>query len=181
MSDDDLTLVRRAADGDEGSFELLVRRHTESIWRLAYGMLRDRGAAEDVTQEVFVKAYRSLGSFRGDAAVRTWLLAIANRACIDQLRRRREAVVSLDAAREERARERDHALRIALEEAIAELPEDERQAFMLVDVMGLTREEAASVSEIPASTLKSRLARAHGRLVEAVAEDERPRRAKRSR
>lgn len=179
MTGDDQHLAQQAAAGDETAFELLVRRHTDAVWRLAYGMLRDRGHAEDATQEVFVKAYRGLAEFRGDAAVRTWLLAIAHRTCLDAIRRRREDVVSLEEARRERFREADHATRIALEMAIEQLPEDERRAFMLVDVLGLSREEAAQVSDIPASTLKSRLARAHDRLVAALGATPVPRRARR--
>lgn len=168
MTDDDLALARRAAAGEELAFEVLVRRHTDSVWRLAYGMLRDRGTAEDATQEVFVKAYRGLAEFRADSAFRTWLLAIAHRTCLDFLRRARDEVVSLEQVRRERARDADHATRVALQVAIGELPEDERQAFMLVDVLGLSREEAATVSGVPASTLKSRLARSHERLVAAL-------------
>lgn len=179
MDDTDDTLVQQAAGGDQRAFELLVRRHTDSVWRLAYGMLRDRHAAEDASQEAFVKAYRALPGFRGDSSFRTWLLAITHRTCLDQIRRRRE-VVSLDEVRRERAHDIDHATRIALQVAIEDLPEDERHAFMLVDVLGLSREEAASVSEIPASTLKSRLARAHGRLVSAI-QGTSVRRAKRGR
>lgn len=167
MTDDDLALVDRARGGDEMAFELLVRRHTDSVWRMAYGILRDRTTAEDMVQEAFIKAYRALGSFRGDSQFRTWLLTITHRACIDHTRRARE-VVSLDEARREKTRETDHATRIALEMAVEALPADEREAFMLVDVLGLSREEAAKVSGIPASTLKSRLSRAHGRLVEAL-------------
>lgn len=168
MTGDDAALVRRAAAGDENSFELLVRRHTDSVWRLCYGILRDHGMAEDAVQESFVKAYRALPEFRAESSFKTWLLTIAHRTCLDQVRRPREQVVSLETARLERARETDHATRVALQIAIEALPGDEREAFMLVDVLGLSREEAASITGIPASTLKSRLARAHDRLIEAI-------------
>jgi RNA polymerase sigma-70 factor (ECF subfamily) len=153
--EDDLDLARRAAGGADLAFEILVRRHTEAVWRLAYGMLRDHGAAEDVTQDVFVKAYQALARFRGEAAFRTWLLAIAHRTCLDALRRRSAEVVPLERARHERAREADQATRAALTAAVEALPEGERRAFLLVDVLGLSREEAAAVSGVPASTLKS--------------------------
>lgn len=169
MVDDDLALVPRAAGGDELAFELLVRRHADGIWRLAFGMLRDRGAAEDVVQETFIKAHRGLASFRADASFKTWLYSIAHRVCIDQLRKPRAEVASLEEARERRARDVDEATRIALEVAVTKLPEDERQAFMLVDALGMSREEAASVLGIPSTTLKSRLARAHDKLVAELA------------
>lgn len=168
MTEDESGLVRRAAAGDEIAFELLVRRHTDAVWRLCYGVLRDHGTAEDAVQDTFVKAYRALAEFRAESTFKTWLLTIAHRTALDQARKPREQVVSLEAARRERARDTDHATRVALGIAIDALPVDEREAFMLVDVLGLSREEAATVTGTPASTLKSRLARAHERLVEAM-------------
>lgn len=176
MSEDDLTLVPRAAGGDELAFEVLVRRHSDAAWRLAFGMLRDRGAAEDAVQETFIKAHRALPDFRGDASFKTWLLSITHRTCLDQLRKARPAVASLDEARRQRTQDRDEATRIALEMAVGTLPDDERQAFMLVDALGLTREEASKILGVPVTTLKSRLARAHDRLVAAVTDAE-PKRA----
>lgn len=167
MTTEDRDLVARAQAGDEVAFELLVRRHTEQVWRLARSLLRDTAAAEDAVQETFIKVHRSIGEFRGDASFKTWVLQITHRTCLDQLRRSRE-VVPLDEVRERRARDVDTATRIVLEQAVAALPEDERNAFMLVDALGLSREEAAVVVGVPASTLKSRLARAHARLVEAL-------------
>jgi RNA polymerase sigma-70 factor (ECF subfamily) len=168
MVDDDAAVVRRAAKGDETAFELLVRRHGNGVWRLAFGMLRDRGAAEDAAQETFIKAYRSLGEFRGQSSFKTWLYSVAHRTCLDQLRKPRPEVASLEHAREQRAHGLDEATRVALEVAVAGLPDDERNAFMLVDALGLSREDAARVLEIPSTTLKSRLARAHERLVEEL-------------
>ncbi|MBI4730190.1 MAG: sigma-70 family RNA polymerase sigma factor, partial [Acidobacteria bacterium] len=167
---EDLAVARRAAGGDHQAFELLVRRHTEAVWRLAYSSLHERAAAEDAVQETFVKAYRALGGFRGESSVRTWLLAIAHRTCLDQIRRARPEVASLDEARGVRARSVDAATRVALQVAVEALPEEERKAFVLVDSLGFSREEAAAILEVPASTLKSRLARAHERLVEAIGE-----------
>lgn len=178
--DDDLSLVPRAADGDELAFEVLIRRHTDAVWRLCFSMLRDRGAAEDAVQETFIKAHRSLSAFRADSSFKTWVLTIARRTCLDQVRRARHDVVSLEEARQKRTQGIDEATRVALEVAIGELPEDERQAFMLVDALGLNREEAARVLEIPASTLKSRLARAHERLVAAVGDQSEGARQRRS-
>lgn len=172
---DDAALVGRASAGDEVAFELLVRRHTDAVWRLAMGMLRDRGAAEDATQETFIKAHRALGGFRADASFKTWLLAIAHRTCLDQIKRPKPEIASLDKAREQRARTADQATRVALELAVAKLPDDERQAFMLVDALGLSREEAAQMVEVPVTTLKSRLARAHTKLVEELSGTSKPR------
>lgn len=170
--EDDLNLVPRAAEGDEVAFEVLVRRHTEAVWRLCLSMLRERGAAEDAVQETFIKAHRSLAEFRAEASFKTWVLTIARRTCLDHVRRARPDVVSLEEARQKRAQGVDEATRVALEQAIGDLPEDEHQAFMLVDALGLSREEAARVLEVPASTLKSRLARAHERLITAITDEQ---------
>lgn len=165
---DDHELVRRAATGDERAFESLVRLHTDAAWRMARSMLGDHFAAQEAVQDTFVKAYRNLHSFRGEAKVSTWLLAICHRTCIDRLRLRRHSVVSLDEARREQAPNDPTDLRLAVENALAALPGDEREAFTLVEVVGHTREEAAAIVGVPASTMRSRVARARQKLVQAL-------------
>ncbi|HVM08104.1 MAG TPA: sigma-70 family RNA polymerase sigma factor [Acidimicrobiales bacterium] len=171
---DDVELVKRANGGDEAAFELLVRRHAPAAWRLANTLLRDAFAADEAVQDAFVKAHRSLHTFRGDAAFSTWLLSITRRVCIDRLRLKRAEVVSLDEARRERAAVTDAALRVAIEQAVAELPDVEREAFVLVDVLGHSREDAAVIVGVPASTMRSRVTRARERLADALTDaDER--------
>jgi RNA polymerase sigma-70 factor (ECF subfamily) len=165
---DDSALAGRAAEGDDAAFELIVRRHTDAVWRFARSTLRDDGSAEEAVQDTFLKAHRALGSFRGDAALRTWLISICHRTCIDRLRRKRFDVVPLEEVREQRARDDQHELRLWLEQALAELPEDERQAFTLVHVLGYSREEAAEIVEVPPSTMRSRVGRARERLAAAM-------------
>jgi RNA polymerase sigma-70 factor (ECF subfamily) len=167
---DDWGLIERARSGDGAAFELLVRRHTDAVWRAARGFLRDDFAAEEVVQDTFLKAYRALDSFRGEAAVRTWLVSICHRSCVDRSRRRQAEIVSLEHARRHRAKDDATDLRMAIEAALPSLPEDERRAFVLVDVLGYSREEAAEVAGAPSSTIRSRLARARRRLLEALGE-----------
>ena len=166
---DDATLVARAAGGDGEAFELIVRRHTDAVWRFARSTLNDDGAAEEAVQDTFMKAHRALGQFRGESALRTWLVSICHRACLDRLRRKRLDVVPLEQVREQRARGEQTALRLALEEALAALPEEEREGFNLVHVLGYSREEAADVVGVPPSTMRSRVARARERLAESLA------------
>ena len=166
----DLELCRRAADGDETAFELIVHRHIDSLWRLARSLLSDDYEAEEAVQETFIKAYRSLGSFRGEASLRTWLLAICNRICIDRWRHRRSGVVSLDVFQRERVEQESLELRIMIEEGLQLLPLEERHAFVLVHVLGYSREEAAKICDVPASTFRSRVARARGHLAEMMTE-----------
>jgi RNA polymerase sigma-70 factor (ECF subfamily) len=168
---DDHTLVRKAAQGDELAFEVLVRRHTESVWRLARSLLRDDFAAEEAVQDTFLKAHRALAGFRGEAAVTTWLLAICHRCCIDRLRRRRAEVVPIEHLRERRAREDTAELRLSLQAALETLSPNDRQAFTLVDVLGYSREEAAAITGMPASTMRTRVARARARLLDALTTD----------
>lgn len=165
---DDLGLAERAGKGDELAFELLVRRHTEAAWRLARSLLRDDFAADEAVQDTFVKAHRALGSFRGDAAVKTWLLAICHRTCIDRLRLKQAEIVPLDEARAKRRRDDEHELRLAIEHEVSRLGDAEREAFTLVDMLGYSREEAASVVGVPASTMRSRVARARAQLAQAL-------------
>ena len=167
----DTELVQRAIGGDEEAFELLVRRHAPAAWRLARSLLRDDFAAEEVVQDAFLKAHRALPSFRGDAAFATWLLSIARRLCLDRLRLKRAQIVPLDEARLVRARASDAVLRVAIERAVEELGDVEREAFTLVDVLGYSREEAAAIAGVPASTMRSRVGRARERLARALTDD----------
>lgn len=167
---DDNELVTQAAAGDESAFELLVRRHTDAAWRMARSMLRDDFAAEEAVQDTFLKAYRNLHTFRGEAKVSTWLLSICHRACIDRLRLKRLNVVALDDVRRERGREDRTDLKVAVEAALAELPDDEREGFVLVEVVGHSREEAAEIVGVPASTMRSRVSRAREKLARALSD-----------
>jgi RNA polymerase sigma-70 factor (ECF subfamily) len=165
---DDGELARRAATGDMEAFELLVRRHTDRVWRMAWSMLRDRFAAEEAVQDTFVKAHRSLGTFRGQSAFGTWLLAICRRSCVDRLRSRTAQVIPLEEARALRQETASPELRMDLERALADLPGADREAFVLVDVLGHSREEAAVIAGVPSSTMRSRVARARERLADAL-------------
>lgn len=153
--------------------ERLVRDHGEVVWRFATGLLGDPVEAEDVAQETFVRVHRSLEGFRGESSVRTWILSICRNACIDRLRRRRAPVVSLEALREDGHDPappvddpaEGHAVRALVARGLARLPSEEREAFVLVDVLGLSGVEAAETCGIPPTTLRSRLHRAHDKLV----------------
>lgn len=171
---DDQLLVRRAQRGDGVAFETLVRRHTDTVWRFAYSMVRDDELAEDIVQETFIKAHRGLRSFRGDSAMTSWLYSICRRTVADHARRTAVTTVPLDAAAKVSSAPHAVAERVDLEAAIDALPEDEREAFVLACVLGYSQEEAATLVGIPASTMRSRVSRARIRLVEALeAEEER--------
>jgi RNA polymerase sigma-70 factor (ECF subfamily) len=151
MSDGEL--VRRAQDGDEASFSMLVREHGESVYRTALSMVSDPDVAQDVAQETFLKAYRALPGFRGDAAFRTWILTIAANAARGALRRssrRRETdidsvapVASEDASPEDDAVMADEAARART--ALDRLPEKQRLSIQLRVDQGLSFREIGDI------------------------------------
>lgn len=177
--DADDRLVDAARLGNPDAFAVIYQRYKLDVWHLAWFTLRDHHDAEDVTQETFLKAQRALGQYHRDGTLRPWLLTICRNACRDRLRAtQRHDVVALD---EELAAlagpagaagdgdERDR--HIDFHRALAALPEDDREAFLLVDVLGCHSDEAARIAGLrAASTLRSRLARARRALAPIVAE-----------
>jgi RNA polymerase sigma-70 factor, ECF subfamily len=170
---DELTqLLLAARDGDRSALLHAVRSSQADVWRLAYHLVGPADA-DDVTQDAFVRAWKSLPAFRGDSSGRTWLLSITRRACADQVRRnvrRRRLAGRL----EQRAALPGHASTVDGSEAHAvgalvdELPTDQREAFVLTQIVGCSYEEAARSCGVPIGTIRSRVARARETLVDAV-------------
>jgi RNA polymerase sigma-70 factor (ECF subfamily) len=165
---DDHELVARARDGDADAFEQLVRQHTPQLYRLLARMLGDATAAEDVTQECFVRAWRALASFRGEAKFSTWLYRIAvNEGNRHLARESRREVLAYDdvlldvpdlGSQTPELAEAGEA-REQLERFIAELPGHYRAAVVLRDIEGFSNEEAAELLELDLRNFKSRLHR----------------------
>jgi len=164
----DEKLVFLAVGGESSAFELIVRRHADVLWQFARCLLGSDQDAEDAVQETFVRAYRGLSSFRGRAALRTWLVSVCRRACLDLIAQRRN-VLPLDRAARLQHIDEHAEDRHLIKETLEAMPADERLAFVLVDLLGLSREEAARTEGVPPSTLKSRLYRARDRLAAALA------------
>jgi len=165
---DELTsLLVAARDGDRLALGAFIRSTQAEVWRLARHLVGPEDA-EDVTQDVFVRAWRALPAYRGDAAARTWLLSIARRACADAVRKRtraRRLRVRLEAQPVRTSVDRGTT---DLDDLVALLPPDRREAFVLTQVLGFSYEEAAAVAGVPIGTIRSRVARAREALVEAV-------------
>ena len=176
--DPDRAAVEDARAGDGGAFEVLVLRHQARIVNYASAIVHDAGAAEDVAQETFVRAWRGLARFRGESAFKTWLYRIATTVARTHLDRRgRQARIgdrSLDDETEplqagdvpSPAPDAETSLvrREAIDRALAELPEELRVALVLRDVEGLDYKEIAGVTGAPIGTVESRIFRARRRL-----------------
>jgi len=184
---DEESLIHAAKRGDLDAFNRLVIEYQSRAYNLAYRFMSDPASAADATQDAFISAFRGIGKFRG-GSFRSWLLRIVVNACYDELRRRkRRPASSLDelsddgdrlaveigtsfsheSKKPEQEIERSE-LRAAIEQCLDELPPDFKAVAVLVDVQGFDYKEAARVISKPIGTVKSRLARARGRLRECL-------------
>jgi RNA polymerase sigma-70 factor (ECF subfamily) len=182
----DVDLASRWRMGDLGAFDQLYREQAGRLYNLAYRMTGAAADAEDLVQEMFLLAYRKIGSFKGESSIGTWLYRLGVNLCVDHLRSRqhrdRRATESLDDDRQRG--QRVAALpttemtltRLELERAIAELPESYRSAFVLHDVEGFGHGEIASMLRIAEGTSKSLVHKARMRLRQILtgARDQRP-------
>jgi RNA polymerase sigma-70 factor, ECF subfamily len=171
---DDLErLATDAAAGDPLAAAALVRRTQTDVWRLC-AALGDPASADDLTQETYLRAFASLHRFEHRSSLRTWLLVIARRVCADAVRarRRRRLTLVADADLEVLAG-RDAADGVAegavVDDLLARLDADRREAFVLTQLIGLSYAEAAEVAGCPVGTIRSRVARARADLVESLA------------
>ena len=169
---DDRALLSRHAAGDSEAFGELFRRHRDRLWSVALRTLGDPEEAADALQDAMLSAYRAAGSFRGDAAVTTWLHRVVVNACLDRIRRRNtrptvplpevETETRLPGPTDDIA---NTDLRLALASALATLSEEQRVALVLVDVEGYSVEETARVLGVATGTVKSRCARARAKML----------------
>jgi len=167
----DAELLTAHIDGDPHAFSEIVKRHRDRMWAVALRTLGDPDEAADAVQDAFVSAYRKAGTFRGEAAVTTWLHRIVVNACLDRMRRKSVRPVADDELIE--AAERDTPLpdqtieretSMEVSAALKLLPTDQRAALVLVDMMGYSVEDAAQVLSVPSGTVKSRCARGRAKL-----------------
>lgn len=177
----DAELLRRHVDGDPDAFGVLFARHRDRLWAVALRTMGNAHDAADGLQDGLIAAYRRAGTFRGDAAVTTWLHRVVVNACLDRLRaakvRRAEplpdvlddhadrgstvtAARDVDPAQHAEAAER----RRAVLSALSELSADQRAAVVLVDMEGYSVAEAAAILEVAEGTIKSRCSRARAKL-----------------
>lgn len=183
----ELRLIRRVQAGETEAFEDLVRAHEKTVYNLALRMTGNLQDAEDMAQEAFLKAYRSLEEFRGESKFSVWLYRIVSNVCLDHLRRQsRRPSVSLtveddggeqpqwDVPDESLSPERlleQKLTREAVQKGLARLPEEQRQILLLREIKGLRYEEIGGILDLEPGTVKSRIFRARKRLCAFLLED----------
>jgi RNA polymerase sigma-70 factor (ECF subfamily) len=185
LEPDDRGLVAAHLAGDPDAFGALFARHRDRLWAVALRTTGDPEEAADALQDALVAAFRRADSYRGDAAVTTWLHRIVVNACLDRLRRRKVRLADpLPDDVDERADRgsvatadtldpadvaTDHERRAQVMAALETLPPEQRAALVLVDMEGYSVEETAAILDCAPGTVKSRCARGRARLVPLLA------------
>jgi RNA polymerase sigma-70 factor (ECF subfamily) len=191
---DDRTLLAAHVSGDPEAFGVLFRRNRDRLWAVALRTMGDPDEAADALQDAMVSAFRRAESYRGDAAVTTWLHRIVVNACLDRLRRRKvraadslpddleeyagQGSLATSTTRGGAARETtdpadlvlDGEQRAAVLRALDALPPDQKAALVLVDMQGYSVDEASAILDCAPGTVKSRCSRGRARLVPLLAE-----------
>jgi RNA polymerase sigma-70 factor, ECF subfamily len=182
----DTELAAQAAAGDHAAFEAIMRKHNRALFRTARAILRDDAESEDALQEAYLQAHRTLGSYRGDARLSTWLARIVANEALMRLRKqaRRSAIVPIHSGfsnedidqktegsmeQEPETSARRAEMRKLLEARIDALPNAYRSVFMLRAVEEYSVEETAAILQIPEATVRSRFFRARSLLREGLA------------
>ena len=180
MSDLEPSFLRRLKDRDERAFRELIEAHRDRVYNISFRMLGSRAEAEDVAQEVFIAVFKTIETFRGDSKFSTWLYRVAVNHCKNRIkylaRRHDRDRDELDETTNGQhgavgaiggpgPRAPDHALEAQqmetlIQEAIAELDEEQRVVVVLRDVEDLSIEEICKITDLPGGTVKSRLHRA---------------------
>jgi RNA polymerase sigma-70 factor (ECF subfamily) len=183
-ADPDHALIEGCRRGDGSAFDALVRRHEQRVHRLAVRMLHDADAALDAAQEAFVKAWRALPRFEGQARFSTWMTRIVINQCRNELRRRRTLKHGTPASLDVPAADGDEPVGAsvpasgpeawesasgresarAVEAALARLDDEAREVIVLRDAEDLSYEEVAEILDVPVGTVRSRLHRARAEL-----------------
>ncbi|MFK0244163.1 sigma-70 family RNA polymerase sigma factor [Amycolatopsis azurea] len=178
MDDTDVTrLAKLAGRGDRAALDLFLRETQQHVWRFV-ASLSDTQTADDLTQETYIRALRSLPRFKGDSSAKTWLLSIARRAVVDHIRAaqsrpRRSGIADWETAidhAEPPARSRFEE-RVVLDQLIGALAPERKEAFVLTQTLGLSYADAAEICDCPIGTIRSRVARARDDLVAAMNAD----------
>ena len=171
--------IRRAQSGNVSAFDTLIREYVPTIRRFAYAFAKTQADADDLAQDAMVRAYRSIGTYRGDASFSTWLYRITRNAYVDKTRTRwfrlRSASVSMDNAREQ-SDDRDTPETATLRQEQREfvwsvlrtLPNKYRNVLVLIDIEGMEYADVAQIEGVPVGTIRSRLSRGREQLAKKL-------------
>lgn len=179
--------IQRVLNGDANAFEQLVHAYEKTVYNLALRTLGNPQDAEDIAQEAFLKAYRSLSSYRGDSKFSVWLYRIVSNLCLDALRaKKRRPTQSLTVENDEGEEDQleipdehfspekllDRKLtRESVQRGLASLPDESRQILLLRELQGMSYEEIGQVLKLEPGTVKSRIFRARKRLCTFLLQD----------
>ena len=176
MRENDAILVARARQGDEAAFEQLVRRHQRYVLNVAYRVLGDYAEAEDMTQEAFVRAWRGLSGFRGQAQFKTWLYRIVHNLCLNRLPGLQRELLQAEPLEEVLpspapsmpSRFEDQERMAFLHTELGRLPEKYRLVLTLRYLQHLSYDEIATTLDVPIGTVKTHIHRARRMLTERL-------------
>ena len=171
----DAILVARCRAGEREAFGILLHRYRDRIINLAYQLLGQRDDAEDVAQEAFAQAFRSIASYRGEAQFYTWLYRITVNLCLARKRRAKHNDSyddELPAATPEYSGAAQIETRLAVEQSLHQLSEPLRVALVLREMQGLSYEEIAAILHVPIGTVRSRLSEARRKFREVWEREE---------
>ena len=172
----DAAIVKRVQEGDKQAYNILVIRYQHRVCQIAQKFVKDSVDANDIAQEAFIKAYRAIGSFRGESSFYTWLYRIVVNCAKTYLEQNSKMQVALDVDAPEFESQDVHGvltshetpdtlieseeLKKVIFKALSELPEDLRQALTLREMEGLSYEDISVIAGVPVGTVKSRIFRA---------------------
>ena len=182
---EELSLIRRVCDGDTDAFAPLVQEHQNAVYHLAFRMVGNPQDAADLTQEIFLQAYRSLASFRGESRFFVWIYALARNRCTDFLRRQKPVLSLTMEDDAEASSELDlpdlrfspesvleqKELRNAIECAMQQLSSSEREILTLREYNGCSYDEIAQLLSLELGTVRSRIFRARKKLCAILVKD----------
>ncbi len=185
MSSDEKLLLERAKSGDIEAFEKLIMGSEKKVYNIALKMTGSHDDAMDLSQEVFIKVYKSLNKFKEEASFFTWIYRITHNICIDEIRKKKKVVsISLDEEYESdngniSRQFADNSLgpleqleikedMVILKKAIVKLSPQHRVALIMRDIQGMTYEQISEILKCPQGTVKSRINRARYELKEII-------------
>lgn len=173
------TLIEKSIQGDVASFEKLIVKYNRYVYNIAFRMMGNEEDAKDMSQETLIKAFKAIGQFKMEANFSTWLYRITINVCKDELRKRKDNVLSYDAEINEEGTLKDIIkdenanpiliyekleLRESIESALNELSDDNKSVVVLKDLLGYSYEEIGEILQIPIGTVRSRLNRSRNTL-----------------